>query len=62
MSKASATVTLSMKTKCVWRFDGAADKWDTACGDAFTFIAGGPQLNNFHFCPYCGAKISVRTK
>ena len=27
------------------------------CKTAFTFNAGNPYGNRFHYCPYCGAKI-----
>jgi predicted RNA-binding Zn-ribbon protein involved in translation (DUF1610 family) len=43
---------------CRWTWDN--EKWDTACGEAFTFIDGGPVENGMKFCPYCGKQLAVR--
>jgi hypothetical protein len=44
---------------CEWRFDDDWDspKWETACGQAFVFINGGPEENHARFCHYCGGSI-----
>lgn len=45
--------------KCLWTedLDGA---WDTACDNRFEFNEGGPEENDFAFCPYCGKEIDPR--
>lgn len=42
---------------CQWA-DHETEGWQTACGEAFVFIDGGPKENKFQFCPYCGRKVS----
>jgi hypothetical protein len=42
---------------CFWSTDGLESFWETQCGNAFEFIDGGPQDNNFAFCPYCGLPL-----
>lgn len=44
---------------CAWAYDDTHEKYDTACGEAFVFIADGPIENSFKFCPYCGRSIEV---
>lgn len=46
---------------CAWREpDGYhSDAWETACGEAWTFIAGGVTENNVRFCNGCGARVVV---
>ena len=45
---------------CEWREDSSGDFWDTACGEAFSFIADGPRENKMRFCPYCGRALKER--
>ena len=33
--------------------------WDTSCGEAWTFIVGGPAENKMEFCPYCGSSLVI---
>lgn len=47
---------------CTWRYDDSDDYYETNCGQAFTFIDGGPKLNRFRFCPYCGKPIQQPVK
>jgi len=42
---------------CIWEEDEDGN-WDSECGDSFVFVAGGPEENNFTFCPYCGRCIT----
>ena len=43
---------------CVWKWDEHNDDfWDTACGESFCFIDGGPKENHTKYCPYCGRLI-----
>ena len=51
---------LTHRPTCEWTGDNDpdfCDGWDTACGEKFTFIEGGPVENNMRFCPYCGATL-----
>ena len=45
--------------RCHWKYDDFEDKWDTGCGNAFVFIAGGLEENEMKFCPYCGYEIET---
>lgn len=49
---------------CTWGAsdDFEADYWETACGEAFSFIDGGPLENHIKFCPYCGLAVLVAPK
>ena len=49
MSKGSAV--------CQWTYDECSDCWESACGNAFVFAAGGPVENEMAWCPYCGKKL-----
>ena len=31
--------------------------WETDCGNAHAFNDGGPDENQFRFCPYCGKTL-----
>jgi hypothetical protein len=35
------------------------DTFDSNCGVVWTFTDGGPVENDMHFCPKCGAAVSV---
>lgn len=41
---------------CKWACDWEAT-WFSSCGQAHTFITGGPAENRHKFCPYCGNPI-----
>jgi len=48
--------------RCEWTQteDG---QWDTACGEVFEFVNGGPADNGAKFCQYCGLPVrEVRAK
>lgn len=44
---------------CTWTLDDDYDgpSWDTACGEKFVFIDGGPMDNRVRYCPYCGEAL-----
>ena len=44
---------------CQWVDDAIEPYWATECGEAFTFIEGGPIENGMRFCCYCGGKITT---
>ena len=46
---------------CLWEYDDVHGKYDTACGNAYCFIAG-ERRNQFRYCPYCGRKIEENAK
>lgn len=52
---------MSEQTTCEWVFDAEIECWNTACGQQFVLIEGGPEVNNFYYCPYCGEEISQDT-
>lgn len=33
------------------------DRWETECDQAFQFTNGGPEENQFTWCPYCGGRL-----
>ena len=41
---------------CDWTQDWEGH-WDTECGERFIFFDGGPDNNDFVYCPYCGDRI-----
>ena len=43
---------------CQWKEDEDGI-WRSDCGNLFEFMADGPTENEFRFCPYCGANISI---
>ena len=43
---------------CVWRYDKGDDFWETQCDNAHVFGDGGPDDNQYRFCPYCGKKLA----
>lgn len=45
-------------TECLWRHDSDGT-WETSCGEAWTFIDGGPSENNARFCQGCGRPITT---
>jgi len=46
---------------CNWTEDRGewGDSWDTSCDNKFEFMVGGPDENEFKFCPYCGGQLQV---
>lgn len=44
---------------CEWKYDAIDDMWETSCGQAWTFIDGGPKDNHVTFCHNCGAKVAA---
>jgi hypothetical protein len=42
---------------CEWKQDDLDDLWETSCGQAWTFIDGGPEDNHVRFCHSCGRKV-----
>ncbi len=46
---------------CEWETNDDPDFswWDSGCGRAWTFMAGGPKENGMAFCPYCGKPLAV---
>lgn len=46
--------------RCCWTLDAdeCGDSWDTACGEKYMFIEGGPVENKMRFCPYCAKGIT----
>jgi hypothetical protein len=45
--------------ECLWTYDDDADKWDTDCGEAWTFGMGGPTENRMTYCHGCGKRVKV---
>lgn len=45
---------------CAWYLsDDETTLWESTCGKAaFEFNEGGPEENNFNFCPHCGLQLS----
>ena len=48
---------------CVWTFSNDDNcYWATDCGHSFQFIDGSPKENHMKFCPYCGKKLTTKSK
>ena len=47
---------------CEWTATDAFDQtyWDSACGEAWTFIDGGPADNSVRFCQGCGKPVHIK--
>lgn len=48
---------------CVWTpmdDEYTPDTWESACGEAWSFIDGGPVENNCRFCHGCGKPVEVK--
>ena len=54
---------MSIKERvCVWTYDEDYAYYDTHCEHTFQFSHDEPfERGNFKYCPYCGAKIVVKT-
>lgn len=50
------SIAVTVSDSCVWAED-IEGNWETACGEMFTFIDGGPEENRVKFCHYCGLPI-----
>jgi hypothetical protein len=51
-----------LQETCTWTKSNdphMPDTFDAACGVLWTFSDGGPVENGMHFCPGCGAAVSV---
>lgn len=47
-----------LERTCEWLHDDLhGDYYSTQCGNAYTFIDGGPKDNKQLWCGYCGARI-----
>lgn len=46
---------------CEWTYDDNeyAPKWDSACGEAWCFIDGGPEENRVRYCHGCGKPVRL---
>lgn len=44
---------------CSWSYDDWDCKWDSACGEAYQFMDGGPTENSYKHCPNCGGSIML---
>lgn len=43
---------------CTWTLSGDEnDTWFSSCGEAYSFIDGGPADNNHQFCHVCGKPL-----
>jgi len=47
------------RSKCQWAED-ASGVFETSCGKAHIFIAGGPAENRYKYCQYCGRRIFMK--
>lgn len=46
---------------CKWTRDASEgmDEWDSACGESWSFIYGGPKENSMRFCHGCGGRVKL---
>ena len=47
---------------CAWQKDSdewEGDQWDSACGEKYVFVEGGPADNGHKFCHGCGKPLVV---
>lgn len=44
---------------CIWseETDLGEGLWLSACDNGFVFDLGGPEKNEFLYCPFCGKRI-----
>ena len=48
-------------TACQWTpMDDESGTWESACGQAWTFMEDGPVENNVRFCHGCGKPIEIK--
>lgn len=44
---------------CEWRYHDNDGAWFTSCGQAWSYIDGGPVENGMNFCHCCGKAIAI---
>lgn len=44
---------------CKWTHDEPEYSWDSACGEKWSFIDGGPEDNRVRFCQGCGKSVEL---
>lgn len=52
----------AMDGECPWEVDACfdyGDTYNTACGEAWSFVEGGVEDNRVKFCHGCGRKVKV---
>lgn len=42
---------------CKWAYDEPEYSWDSACGEKWSFVDGGPEENRVRFCHGCGKPV-----
>jgi len=49
----------SPTTTCAWTLECDLDDdcWATSCGEMYQFSEGGPRVNKFKCCPFCGLPL-----
>jgi len=52
-----AKLEMERSATCEWKQWDEGDTWETSCGEAFTFISGGPKENNVNYCHHCGKRL-----
>jgi hypothetical protein len=47
------------KTFCTWTpaEEGYPEEYESGCGERHWFNNGGPEENNFEYCPFCGKEL-----
>ena len=54
---------ISCAKTCQWTPTDDEDMpgtWESACGELWSFVEGGPVENNYRFCHGCGKPVGVR--
>ncbi len=47
---------------CTWKLDDEDNGiWESSCGEAWSFVDGGPKENGVRFCQGCGKSVSLHT-
>ena len=59
----AALMTAGVKTVCEWTeeapYGPMPGTYESACGEAWSFIDGGPKENNVRFCQGCGKPVKL---
>lgn len=50
------------RTENLCKWTDAGESWSTSCGQVFFFDVGGPDQNEFQYCPFCGKMIQTEEK
>lgn len=58
-NEALATTADTPRPTCAWTYDDSTSSWDSACGEKWQFIDGGPEENGVKFCHGCGRPVRV---